>query len=67
MKSRKKVKQVAIHKENTEQYDPRMFQQPVAQTTTVNVTIEQAEDDGVAECMNSCFRACVSAGKNAAK
>lgn len=66
MKSRKKVKHVAVHKEDTQQYDPRMFQQP-GQTTTVNVTIEQQQDDGVAECMNSCFRACVSAAKTAAK
>lgn len=67
MKTRKKVRHVAVHKEDNQQYDPRMFQQPVAQTTTVNVTIEQPEDDGVAECVSSCFSACMSAAKTAAK
>ena len=49
----------------SEPYDPRMFQ-PITQTTTVTVTIQE-KDDGIAECISGCFRMCFGAAKAAAK
>jgi hypothetical protein len=47
----------------SEPYDPRVFK-PITQTTTVNITIEE-KDDGIAECIGGCFRACLGIAKNA--
>jgi hypothetical protein len=63
MFSRKKlIKNVET---KSEPYDPKLFP-TINQTTTVTVTVEQA-DDGIAECIKGCFSCCVSGAKIAAK
>lgn len=48
---------------------PTLFQPAkaeIVQTVNVNVSIEQ-QDDGIEECVTSCFRCCAGIAKAAAK
>ena len=65
------IKHSFIHKApiKSDSYSPGMFKREapiITQSTTVNVTIQE-KDDGIAECLSGCFRACFGIAKQAAK
>lgn len=62
MNTRKKQK---VHSSATF-FQPKEPKEGNNQTVNVNVTIEQ-KDDGVAECVSGCFKACFGMAKTAAK
>lgn len=50
----------------SEPYDPKLFGGNIQVTQTVNVSIEEANDDA-ADCLAGCFRCCIGAAKTAVK
>jgi hypothetical protein len=61
----RKHKLIKDVKSYSEPYDPKMFGNH-NQTVNVNVNIEE-KDDGMAECISGCFKACFGLAKTAAK
>jgi hypothetical protein len=50
------------NRQNLQKHSPKMFSQSV----TVNVTVNEKDDDDVAHCLSGCFKTCFGAAKKAA-